>query len=37
MLIKVRLTSPGKIAEPLTQIDKITIIGGSDGSNGVVR
>ena len=35
MLIKVLPDIAGKIAEPLTQIDKITIIGGSDGSNGV--
>ena len=34
MLIKVLPDIAGKIAEPLTQIDKITIIGG-DGSNGV--
>ena len=34
MLIKVLPDTAGKIAEPLTQIDKITIIGGSDGSNG---
>ena len=35
MLIKVLPDIAGKIAEPLTQIDKITSIGGSDGSNGV--
>lgn len=34
MLIKVLPEIAGKIAEPLTQIDKITIIGGSEG-NGV--
>ena len=34
MLIKVLPEIAGKIAEPLTQIDKITIIGG-DNSNGV--
>lgn len=34
MLIKVLPDIAGKIAEPLTQIDKITIIGGTDG-NGV--
>lgn len=34
MLIKVLPDIAGKIAEPLTQIDKITIIGG-DGANGV--
>ena len=34
MLIQVLPEIAGKIAEPLTQIDKITIIGG-DGSNGV--
>ena len=33
-MIKVLPDIAGKIAEPLTQIDKITIIGG-DGSNGV--
>ena len=32
MLIKVLPDIAGKIAEPLTQIDKITIIGGGDGS-----
>lgn len=35
MMIKVLPDIAGKIAEPLTQIDKITIIGGSEGSNGV--
>jgi len=36
MMIKVLPEIAGKIAEPLTQIDKITIIGGSgDGSNGI--
>ena len=35
MMIKVLPEIAGKIAEPLTQIDKITIIGGSDGGNGV--
>ncbi len=35
MMIKVLPDIAGKIAEPLSQIDKITIIGGSDGSNGV--
>ena len=35
MLIKVLPEIAGKIAEPLTQIDKITIIGGGDQSNGV--
>ena len=34
MLIQVLPEIAGKIAEPLTQIDKITIIGG-DNSNGV--
>ena len=34
MLIQVLPEIAGKIAEPLTQIDKITIIGG-DGNNGV--
>ena len=34
MLIQVLPDIAGKIAEPLTQIDKITIIGG-DNSNGV--
>ena len=32
MLIKVLPDIAGKIAEPLTQIDKITIHGGGDGS-----
>lgn len=35
MMIKVLPDIAGKVAEPLGQIDKITIIGGSDGSNGV--
>ena len=35
MLIKVLPDIAGKIAEPLTQIDKITIIGGDGQSNGV--
>ena len=35
MLIQILPEVAGKIAEPLSQIDKITIIGGSDGSNGV--
>lgn len=35
MFINVLPDVAGKIAEPLTQIDKITIIGGGDGSNGV--
>ncbi len=35
MMIKVLPDIAGKIAEPLSQIDKITIIGGSDGTNGV--
>ena len=35
MLIKVLPDIAGKIAEPLTQIDKITIIGGDSQSNGV--
>ena len=35
MMIKVLPDIAGKIAEPLTQIDKITIIGGSEGSNGI--
>ena len=35
MMIKVLPDIAGKIAEPLTQIDKITIIGGNGGSNGV--
>ncbi len=35
MMIKVLPDIAGKIAEPLTQIDKITIIGGDGGSNGV--
>ena len=35
MLIKVLPDIAGKIAEPLTQIDKITIIGGDGQTNGV--
>ena len=35
MLIKVLPDIAGKIAEPLTQIDKITIIGGGGQSDGV--
>ena len=35
MMIKVLPEVAGKIAEPLAQIDKITIIGGADGVNGV--
>ncbi|MGN0987959.1 MAG: flotillin domain-containing protein, partial [Otoolea sp.] len=35
MMIKVLPDVAGKIAEPLSQIDKITIIGGGDGGNGV--
>ena len=35
MMIKVLPDVAGKIAEPLSQIDKITIIGGDGGSNGV--
>lgn len=35
MMIKVLPDIAGKIAEPLSQIDKITIIGGGEGSNGV--
>lgn len=35
MLIQVLPDIAGKIAEPLTQIDKITIIGGDGGGNGV--
>ena len=35
MMIKVLPEIAGKIAEPLTQIDKITIIGGDGGSTGV--
>ena len=35
MMIKVLPDIAGKVAEPLSQIDKITIIGGSDGNNGV--
>ncbi len=35
MMIKVLPDIAGKIAEPLSQIDKITIIGGGEGGNGV--
>jgi len=35
MLIQVLPEIAGKIAEPLTQIEKITIIGGDGGGNGV--
>ncbi|WP_455534265.1 SPFH domain-containing protein [Roseburia inulinivorans] len=35
MMIKVLPDVAAKIAEPLSQIDKITIIGGDGGSNGV--
>ena len=35
MMIKVLPDIAGKVAEPLGQIDKITIIGGSEGGNGV--
>lgn len=35
MMIKVLPEVAGKIAEPLSQIDKITIIGGDGGTNGV--
>jgi flotillin len=35
MMIEVLPEVAGKIAEPLSQIDKITIIGGADGNNGV--
>ena len=35
MMIKVLPEIAGKIAEPLGQIEKITIIGGGEGSNGV--
>ena len=35
MMIKVLPEIAAKVAEPLTQIDKITIIGGGEGSNGV--
>ncbi|MDE7206027.1 MAG: flotillin family protein, partial [Lachnospiraceae bacterium] len=35
MMIKVLPDIAGKIAEPLAQIDKITIIGGDGGANGV--
>ena len=34
-MIKVLPDVAGKIAEPLGQIDKITIIGGAGGENGV--
>ncbi len=35
MMIKVLPDIAGKVAEPLAQIEKITIIGGGDSSNGV--
>ena len=35
MMIKVLPDIAGKIAEPLSQLDKITIIGGGEGGNGV--
>lgn len=35
MMIKVLPEIAGKVAEPLSQIDKITIIGGGEGGNGV--
>lgn len=35
MMIKVLPEIAGKVAEPLAQIDKITIIGGAEGGNGV--
>lgn len=35
MMIKVLPDIAAKVAEPLGQIDKITIIGGGEGSNGV--
>lgn len=35
MMIKVLPDIAGKVAEPLGQIDKITIIGGGEGGNGV--
>lgn len=37
MMIKVLPEVAGKIAEPLTQIDKITIIGGGEGVSGGVE
>lgn len=37
MMIKVLPDVAGKIAEPLSQIDKITIIGGGEGANGGVE
>ncbi|MCH5333171.1 MAG: flotillin family protein [Agathobacter sp.] len=37
MMIKVLPEIAGKIAEPLTQIDKITIIGGGEGVSGGVE
>lgn len=38
MMIKVLPDIAGKVAEPLGQIDKITIIGGGEGgSNGWIR
>jgi flotillin len=35
MMIKVLPEIAGKIAEPLSQIDKITIIGGGSEDNGI--
>ena len=35
MMIRVLPDIAEKVAEPLAQIEKITIIGGGDGSNGV--
>lgn len=35
MIIQVLPDVAGKIAEPLSQIDKITIIGGGDGNSGI--
>ena len=35
MTIKMLPELAAKVAEPLGQIDKITIIGGGDGSNGI--
>ena len=35
MMIKVLPEIAGKIAEPLSQIEKITIIGGGNGDHGV--
>ena len=37
MMIKVLPDIAAKVAEPLGQIDKITIIGGGDGENGVAK